>query len=174
MLYFISTYWDGPELKAALLLKETKVQNKYERCCPVRMVKEVGDQCSKLLDRYLSAWTINSKLLKSTLKSSSGSLVELHNRSVTSKLWVTKIVNTFQLTTKQSSHKKLLCLQLNGEMLTFAPFLHIGAVVRTCQHRHWVATVLSGETILKSPRHRVVEYLKGKLENKQNHIHRKR
>lgn len=51
-------------------------------------------------------------------------------------------------------------------MLTFASFLHVGAVVRTCQHRHRVAAILSGETVLKSPGHRVIEYVEGKLWNK--------
>lgn len=53
-------------------------------------------------------------------------------------------------------------------MLTFASFLYVGAVVGTCQHGHRVAAVLSGETVLKAPGHRVVEYLEGKLWKKQN------
>lgn len=52
---------------------------------------------------------------------------------------------------------------------TFAPLLHVRAVVWTCQHRHRVAAVLSGETVLKASRHRVVEYVKGKLGDKENH-----
>lgn len=53
-------------------------------------------------------------------------------------------------------------------VLTFAPFLHVRAVVGTCQHRHRVASVLSGETVLKPSRHRVVEHVKGKLRDKGN------
>lgn len=46
---------------------------------------------------------------------------------------------------------------------TFASLLHVRAVVGTCQHRHRVASVLGGETILEPSRHRVVENVKGKL-----------
>lgn len=55
-------------------------------------------------------------------------------------------------------------------MLTFASFLHVGAVVGTCQHGHRVAAVLSGEAVLKPPGHRVVKYVEGKLWNKQSPI----
>lgn len=50
---------------------------------------------------------------------------------------------------------------------TFAPLLHVRAVVGTCQHRHRVASVLSGETVLKPSRHGVVEHVKGKLRGKK-------
>lgn len=50
--------------------------------------------------------------------------------------------------------------------LTFASFLHVGAVVWSCQHGHRVAAVLSGEAVGKAPGHRVVEHLEGKLRNK--------
>lgn len=47
--------------------------------------------------------------------------------------------------------------------LTFSSLLHVGAVVRPCQHGHGVAAVLGGEAVLKSPRDRVVEHVEGKL-----------
>ena len=49
------------------------------------------------------------------------------------------------------------------KILTFASFLHVGPVVWTCQHGHRVAAVLSGEAVLKAPRHRVVEDVERKL-----------
>lgn len=56
--------------------------------------------------------------------------------------------------------------------LTFASFLHVGAVVGTRQHGHRVAAVLSGEAVLKTPGHRVVEYVERKLWDEQNSINK--
>lgn len=57
-------------------------------------------------------------------------------------------------------------VSFRGTKLTFASFLHVGAVVGTRQHGHRVAAVLCGEAVLKAPRHRVVENMEGKLRNK--------
>lgn len=52
-------------------------------------------------------------------------------------------------------------------VFTFSTLLHIGAVIGSCQHRHRVAAVLSREAILEGPRNWVIEYLEGKLGEKQ-------
>lgn len=50
--------------------------------------------------------------------------------------------------------------------LTFASFLNIGAVVGSSQHGHRIASVLSGEAVLKAPGQLVVKHMEGKLWNK--------
>lgn len=58
--------------------------------------------------------------------------------------------------------------------LTFASFLHVGAVVGSSQHGHRIATVLSGEAVLEAPGQLVVEHMEGKLWNKQHQVSKSR
>lgn len=46
---------------------------------------------------------------------------------------------------------------------TFSSFLHIRAIIGSRQHRHGVAAVLCGETVLEGPWHRVIKHVEGKL-----------
>lgn len=54
--------------------------------------------------------------------------------------------------------------------LTFASFLNIRAVVGSSQHGHRIATVLSGEAVLKAPGQLVVKHMEGKLWNKHQAV----